>query len=312
MRNDPWRTYAKADYLISLGLTVFTLNNYGYPHKLCEACEHMTSEHMITCECLLCHSFYRATQDMDAIAEMLKQKPWAMLGIRTGGPLVVLDFDMHEGGADGLAVHEQWLTEDKLPATWTVTTGGGGIHRYYANHGPEMDTKPAFAPAVDLKSRDGYIVAPGFSKVAKNAYRADDGFGVGAMAELPSWITEAMVVPVRRTMGDGKPLTLTGTAAACSTALAQLQGSGAGSRNSSLYRLACRVGEAKAAGMSTEDIDNIRQSALAAALDVYANLPGWDEDNFDSVWDSGIPRGEEDAKAKAANPFIVLKRKALL
>src|SRR5215217_5887103 len=60
--------------------------------------------------------------------------PCANVGIATG-EIVVIDVDPRHGGEE--AFRE---LEPKLPPTWRVQTGGGGLHLYFKRNAPKSGT----------------------------------------------------------------------------------------------------------------------------------------------------------------------------
>lgn len=306
MKNTPERTLAVAGYLVGLGLEVFLLNSYGMPHGLCDDCqcpETKSREHMQSCTCLICHSFYRGTSDLGVVAEMLKVKPWSLLGIRTGlaSGVLVVDFDIHEGGADGLAVFGEWSAAGKLPNSWTVRTGGGGLHVYYAI-AVDYPTRPAFVPGVDVKSSGGYVVAPGFAKMGKPVYCVQgDGFGRLALATAPVWLVEDLTrqAPVLGRRYSG-PTTDAQRLGFFDRAVTKLKAADSGARNRALYAAACRAGEAWASG-AVADANELRDCAVNTAQSI-----GLDGGEITRTWSSGFARGQEDHYSNpeaSANPF---------
>jgi hypothetical protein len=107
------------------------------------------------CGCLTCHGFYAATTDPDRIQAILAAVPGGMLAVRTGAiaGLVVVDIDPDHGGR---------IDRDLMTPTYTVTTGSGGWHLYYAhpNNGPILSRPMPDRPGVDIKADGGYVVAP--------------------------------------------------------------------------------------------------------------------------------------------------------
>lgn len=91
---------------------------------------------------------------------------WAILcgvSLPGGGFLVVLDMDRHDGKfGDGfitLALREEDI--EPLPETFSVRTGGNGEHRYFRSRKPVSTSKDLLGPALDVKGRAGFVVAPG-------------------------------------------------------------------------------------------------------------------------------------------------------
>ena len=68
-----------------------------------------------------------------------------------------------------------------LPETFTVRTPSGGLHRYY--NVADVRSKNGFLPAVDVKSRGGYVVIPG-SVSDKGRYSIERDLPV---VDMPMW-----------------------------------------------------------------------------------------------------------------------------
>ncbi|WP_181407459.1 phage/plasmid primase, P4 family [Nocardioides sambongensis] len=116
--------------------------------------------------------------------------------------LVVIDLDRHAEGADGVEAWSQLVEDvDDNPPTLVVATPNDGLHRYYrAPEGESLrNSAGRIAPGIDVRAVGGYVVGP-HSQVR----RADGTMGtyelveVEPIAELPSWLREAMMKPVEQ------------------------------------------------------------------------------------------------------------------
>lgn len=93
-----------------------------------------------------------ATKDEAAIRDWWERWPDALIGIRTGGGLVVIDVDVQHGGQ----IDPAW------PLTLTARTRSGGWHLYYLTKRVNVPNSVAkVAPGVDVRADGGYVVAPG-------------------------------------------------------------------------------------------------------------------------------------------------------
>jgi len=128
-----------------------------------------------------------ATTDEAKIREWWRKWPNANIGIATGryrdGYFCVLDFDPRNGG--------DWYDDasnDDLPETWVVQTGGAGRHYYYRTREPLRGAK--LMPGVDLKGEGGYVVAPPSVHPSGGVYvwQLDAAPTDLAMAEVPEWV----------------------------------------------------------------------------------------------------------------------------
>lgn len=274
------------DILISYGFQVFALGQHGLPHANCTPCKlrGVESIHMAECSCLSCHGFYRATDDVEVLAEQLDARPWSILGVRTGlvSHLAVLDFDIHEGQANGLLVHDRWEAAGLLPPTPMVRTGGGGLHRYYRLTRP-LKTNAGFRPGVDLKADGGYVVAPGCAKKGKPRYAQIQGsyFDAVPLAALPAWVLDSTAVSDRFIKPRSEEFARTGDPkGAFEKALAKLAGGKVGGRNTGVFACGCRAREAADRGLG--DLAEMGAETMRVALQV-----GLTEAQFRKQWDSG-------------------------
>ena len=106
---------------------------------------------------LTTHGCKDASTDLNQIDDWWAQRPGANLGIATGYVADVLDVD----GPAGLASLDQWEAEHgKLPKTYTVRTGGGGLH-YYFRPIEGASNRTGMLPGLDYRAKGGYVVAAG-------------------------------------------------------------------------------------------------------------------------------------------------------
>lgn len=127
-----------------------------------------------------------ATTDEKTIRQWFARWPTANVALVTGSRsgLVVVDVDPRNGGAD------TWDTltadHDADDPTYTVTTGGGGLHVYYQRGPHAIKSKSsAIPPGVDSKGEGGYVVAPPslHASGARYIVRLD-----APVQEIPAWL----------------------------------------------------------------------------------------------------------------------------
>ncbi len=126
--------------------------------------------------------------------------PDANLGVSCDR-LVVLDIDPRHDGDETLAALEH---ECALPETWRTLTGGGGQHIIFScpdgvsikNYSPTPGSVPPLGPGIDIRTRDGYIVAPPSRHISGRHYEwsVDHHPQDVALAPLPEWLAERLVV----------------------------------------------------------------------------------------------------------------------
>jgi putative DNA primase/helicase len=189
------------------------------------------------------HGFKSATRDRRAIWWWWTKWPEANIGIALDEGWLVLDIDPRHGGDVSLKELEAKL--GALTITWTVRTGNG-LHYYFTAQTTSVIQAP-IAEGVDLKiGGKGYVVGPGSTHLNGSAYRiACDA----AAAELPDGWRKALPT------GGGGARGRTGTGRGRRTDR-RPGGIGRdvvragwwipsrpdkGERNTSFFRLACRL-----------------------------------------------------------------------
>ena len=178
-------------------------------------------------------------------------------------------------GWDVLAALAERAGVTNWPATFTVSTPGGGAHLYYlAPRGRPIGNRPA-GPLLDVRGggdgNGGYVLGPG-SILNGRAYEITDDQDP---QPLPSWIAD-ILDPPQAVDTPGRLVANRGGLRAVGTAVqprlrgvveAVLNGT-PGDRNGPLFWAACRAGEMVAAGQldqaAAEDV--LLQAAVDAGL----------------------------------------------
>ena len=122
------------------------------------------------------------------------------IGIHCAG-LLVLDVDVAKGGADSLAYLQAVYD---LPDTLTTITPSGGKHLFYrlpAGHPGVANSVERIGKGIDVRSTNGYVVAPG-SETAAGAYRFEADV---PMADAPDWLVHKAGTVVPK-MGTNEPV----------------------------------------------------------------------------------------------------------
>jgi len=108
-----------------------------------------------------------ASRNLDQVKEWWTRWPYAPIGMPAGANrLAVIDVDPGHGGADTIAVLDQYCRDNGVDATATrrIRTGSGGEHRiYWEPPGGIKTGSNTFgpdAPGVDTRGRGGYVIAP--------------------------------------------------------------------------------------------------------------------------------------------------------
>lgn len=116
------------------------------------------------------------------------------IGILTGQDVVVLDIDPRNGGTETLAA--LLIEHGPLPKTWTVETGGGGQHYYFAPPRPlkPLETYPSAmslkGSGVELKGAGGYVVGPTSAHASGRVYEWSVSPEDCELAPLPFWVEQ--------------------------------------------------------------------------------------------------------------------------
>ncbi|HEV2897263.1 MAG TPA: bifunctional DNA primase/polymerase [Pseudaminobacter sp.] len=143
------------------------------------------------------NGLHSATTDSGIIKHWWALAPEANLGVVTQN-LIPLDIDPKNDGLATLAALER--DNGKLPPTWTVVTGSGGLH-YYFRRPPGLSLTlpmiatnvikdggiPPFGEGIDLTT---YLVAPPSRHISGRNYtwEADGDPREVALADAPDWI----------------------------------------------------------------------------------------------------------------------------
>lgn len=140
----------------------------------------------------------RATTDTDVIRDWWVTMPDSNIGLATGraSGFFVLDIDPKSGGYESLARLE--AEHSPLPYTYTVQTGSGGSHYYFAlPEDFEVTNSPGriHEPGVDVRGTGGQVLAPP-SQTVVGGYRVRTS---GEPAPAPDWLLDLLrpVVPLR-------------------------------------------------------------------------------------------------------------------
>jgi Bifunctional DNA primase/polymerase, N-terminal len=260
--NDTWSgpdpRLAWAAWWISLGMKVFVLATDKIPAATCQPCheQHTTPELKAACDHLLCHSFYRASNDLVVIAEMLRQLPYGRLAVATGKISNVVVLDVEAGnklaplnprewgglptGIEVLEQWESWVGGWSLPDTLAARSSGGGLHLFYVYpSGVKIPTGGFVLPNIEVKSDGSYVGVPcGFAdRVLIDTRPA---------VEMPEPLVPMLTTRKRvggSGGGNGYPGAAGGSIRGVPTSEFVERGLGwhTGSRNRDCYLLACRL-----------------------------------------------------------------------
>jgi hypothetical protein len=146
-----------------------------------------------------------ATCETGVLKHWWQRFPDANVGV-SRERLVPFDVDPRHDGLESLAALERQY--GKLPPTWSVKTGSGGLHFYFKR--PESlavlpiviaenyirDGKdPPFGPGIDIPA---YLIAPPSLHICGNRYEWDDHPSDTELADCPAWILDRLNHPAVR------------------------------------------------------------------------------------------------------------------
>lgn len=136
----------------------------------------------------------RATSDEAQIRSWWDKWPQANVAIHCAG-FAVLDVDVRNGGDDSLAKLDLLRG---LPDTLTTRTPTGGRHLFYRlpeDHPGVANGANKLGSGIDVKSTNGYVVAPG-STVSAGAYKFVCDMHI---ADAPQWLVTELGISVLKT-----------------------------------------------------------------------------------------------------------------
>lgn len=196
---------------------------------------------------LTAHGLHDATTDLDQVGKWWRRWPAANIGIRPAAHLIVIDIDPRNGGSlDQLGT---------LPATWTIRTGSGGWHLWFRVNFPASG-RVRDCEGIDVKSRTGYVVAPGSVHPSGERYTVVDSAPV---ADLPTHLVHRV-----RKMSYPRPLPGAPVSDVAMSALVRTVAEAPeGRRNGVLFWAACRAHER---GGDPVLLDELRAAAAQAGL----------------------------------------------
>lgn len=209
------------------------------------------------------------------------------IGVATGASgLIVLDTD--QKGVDGDANLRALLgaAAHFLDETFTVESPTGSRH-YYFRADLVRNSVGLLAPAVDVRSRGGYVVAPG-SISDKGTYRVIRNLPIASIPQVlidavAQAYTQAERVELTAVVELDTPTIQATALQYLSTVEPAIEGEGG---NDQTYKVACRL---KDLGMSAD--------GALDAMDLYSDwnarcVPPWDRDELAEVIEHAYSYGE--------------------
>lgn len=177
--------------------------------------------------------FKDATTAPQQVADWWEKWRSANIGLATGtvSGVVALDVDC-KAGKPGLESLDKLEAEHGELVTLRARTPSGGQHLFFRVPAEGVGCKTDFLPGLDFRGDGGYVVvAP--SQISGKAYRwENEGTPI---AEMPAWLLELVGTKTKKAKGAATEPVETLT---IGEALAGVQ---EGSRNDTIFRLACML-----------------------------------------------------------------------
>ena len=162
------------------------------------------------------HGCHDGTTNLEQVTHWWRATPRANIGIATGraSNLFVLDIDPdHDGPASFAALEDQF---ERLPQTFTVRTGSGGLHLYYCfpqdiPAGATLTISQGLHGlfrGLDSRGEGGYVAAPPSVHPSGALYEVADP---RHPAEMPPWLVMLLIrmpVVVARPTTHSRPVVL--------------------------------------------------------------------------------------------------------
>jgi hypothetical protein len=217
----------------------------------------------------------KATQDIAQLEKWFGPGEFNIAVATGASGLIVIDTDQKgvDGDANLRALAGAHVAD--LDSTFTVESPTGSRH-YYFRGDLVRNSVGLLAPAVDIRSRGGYVVAPG-SVSDKGAYRVIRNLPI---ASIPQWLVD-LIAQAYTKAAEKVELTAaveldTDTIQASalqylSTAAPAIEGEGGNDRT---YKVACRLREL-----------GVSEDVALDLLDIYSDwnarcVPPWDRDEL--------------------------------
>jgi hypothetical protein len=244
--------------------------------------------------------FYRAGKSMFSVFQQWSTVEHSNVGLRTGDGLGILDVDVGKGGWESLV--ELAERYGKLPPSWSVRTGSGGLHVYFRIAQPVPNSVGRIAPGIDFRGDGGYVVAPGSRHACGGDYQWTHGQTPRdiPLADIPSWLLE-LALPKPGLVDDtvfelpdgellkGGDVIIANRPEAMARKILQRQcekmaQTQEGGRNDRLFRCAFRVG--RLVGGGALGIAEAREAVHMAAL-----ATGLEDKEITATANNGFKRG---------------------
>ena len=230
------------------------------------------------------NGFKDATTDTDTIDEWWTQYPGASIGAPSGDGIFILDVDLPDGPA---ALEKLEQENDPLPATLEQKTGSGGRHLFFSVDAEVRNSAGKLGQNLDIRGDGGYIILPPSPHESGNCY---EWTNKNQIAKAPNWFIDKLTVQ-RPKEKEQTPTTVRRQYGQKSLAaeLAELTGTGEGSRNHRLNQAAFSLGQLVSGG----ELDN---GQVEAALRSAAVSIGLSSKEAELTIHSGLEAGRKEPR----------------
>lgn len=255
-----------------------------------------------------------ATTDHEQIKKWWNMWPDANIGMLTGQGTLVVDIDLPDGIESLAKLEEQY---GSLPPTLEVKTGSGGRHLFFSTDAEMRNTTQKLGKKIDSRCDGGYVILPPSLHESGNRY---EWANKEPIAKAPDWLIEKLTRPSER---EHTPTTTPGKYGqkALAAELAELTGTGEGSRNHRLNQAAYSLGQlvaggeldhgqveaalssaAASIGLSTQETQQTIKSGLEAGMREPRTAPAPEQGPLQDH-DGGQPEPTEAVKEKWPAPL---------
>ena len=210
---------------------------------------------------LTSHGFKDATTEPDIIKKWWNEHKNASIGAPTGDGFFVLDIDLPDGQA---ALDTLEKENSPLPFTLEQRTGSGGRHLFFSVDTDIRNSSGKLGVNIDIRGDGGYIILPPSSHESGNNYA---WMNKNPIANAPEWLIHKLTVQQPKE----RERIITGVLGqygqkALAAELAELTGTGKGSRNHRLNQAAFSLGQLVAGGEL--DQGQVKAALLSAAASI--------------------------------------------
>lgn len=250
---------------------------------------------------------HQASTDPQVLTDWWSRAPYNIAIACGPAGLVVVDLDVdHEppddrtvrgvrGGVDMLGVLAERHNAG-LERTYSVATPSGGQHRYYLVPADRQlrNSAGALGWRIDIRAAGGYVIAAGSARRIDGRLRYYAVTDSTPLAELPDWIIEALTPPPPPAPPPFRSRLLHGARleawvrAAVSGETETVAHARPGTRNTTLFTAACRLGELVGAAVLDQ---HTATAALREAAAVHHGIDGFTTAEADRAITNGLTRG---------------------